>query len=140
MYPYNFNGFENFNPYTMSNFGQNANGYGQQFQQAQGQQQTQMQQSAGLDIVTVQTIQQVEQIQINPCQRRLVMVQNEPVVAMRTADNMGIATTEYYRLEKFNPMDTVQRTYENDYITKEQLEARLSEMFKQLTTMKKENE
>lgn len=140
MYPYDYsNGFGNFNPYTMSNFGQNANNYGQQFQQVQGQQQ-QTQAHAGLDIVTVQTIQQVEQIQINPCQRRLVMVQNEPVVAMRTADNMGIATTEYYRLEKFNPTDTIQRPSENDYITKEQLEARLSEMFEQLTTMKKENE
>ena len=138
MYPYDYsNGFGNFNPYQMPGFGQNVNNYGQQFQQTQGQQ---TQQPAGLDIVTVQTVQQVEQIQINPCQRRLVMVQNEPVVAMRAADNMGIATTEYYQLVKFNPTDTRQRTAENDYITKEQLEARLAEMFEQLTSMKKENE
>lgn len=140
MYPYDFGngGFGNFNPYAMNNFAQNANNYGQQTQQVQGQQQAQA--SSGLDIVTVQTIQQVEQVQVNPSQRRLVMVQNEPVVAMRIADNMGIATTEYYRLEKFNPTDTIQRTAGNDYITKEQLEARLSEMFEQLTSMKKENE
>ena len=133
MYPYDFgNGFGNFNPYAAQNFGQNANGYGQQIQQTQ--------QAGGLDIVTVQTVQQVEQVQINPCQRRLVMVQNEPVVAMRSADSMGLASTEYYQLVKFNPSDTRQRTAENDYITKEQLEARLSEMFEQLTTMKKETE
>ena len=138
MYPYDLNGFGNFNPYPMNNFAQNANGYGQQFQQMQGQQmQTQAQQAGGLDIVTVQTVQQVEQVQINPCQRRLVMVQNEPVVAMRSADSMGLASTEYYQLVKFNPADTRQRTAENDYITKEQLEARLAEMFEQLASMKK---
>ena len=99
MYPYDFgNNFNNFNPYQMGNFVQNANNYNQQFQQPQ-----QSQAPGGLDIVTVQTIQQVEQIQINPGQRRLVMVQNEPVVAMRVADNMGIASTEYYQLVKFDP-------------------------------------
>ena len=135
MYPYDFgNGFGNFNPYQMNNFAQNTNGYGQQFQQPQGQQ---PQSPGGLGIVTVQTVQQVEQIQINPGQRRLVMVQNEPVVAMRTADAMGLASTEYYQLVKFNPSDSRQKTAENDYITKEQLEARLAEMFEQLTSMSK---
>lgn len=142
MYPYDFgnSGFGNFNPYQMNNFGQNMNGYGQQFQQMQQSQAQQMQAPGGMDIVTVQNVQQVEQIQLSPGQRRLVMVQNEPVVAMRSADNMGIATTEYYQLVKFNPSDTRQKTAENDYITKEQLESRLSEMFEQLATMKKENE
>lgn len=102
MYPYDFNNnfgnFNNFNPYAMGNFGQNNNNYGQQMQQPQAQQQV-----GGLDIVTVQNVQQVEQVQVGPAQRRLIMVQNEPVVAMRVTDNMGIATTEYYQLVKFDP-------------------------------------
>lgn len=92
MYPYDFGNsfgnFNNFNPYTMGNFCQNSNAYGQQFQNGQNQQ-TQQSVGCGLDIVTVQTVQQVDQVQVNPAQRRLVMVQNEPVVAMRSADNMG---------------------------------------------------
>lgn len=107
MYPYDFGNsfgnFNNFNPYTMGNFGQNSNAYGPQFQNGQNQQ-TQQSVGCGLDIVTVQTVQQVDQVQVNPAQRRLVMVQNEPVVAMRSADNMGIVTTEYYQLVKFDPM------------------------------------
>ena len=129
MYPYDinsFSNFNNFNPYNMGNFVQNANNYSQQMQQPQ-----QMQQQAnGLDIVTVQNVQQVEQVQINPGQRRLVMVQNEPVVAMRTADNMGLASTEYYQLVKFDPTarTNVQNVDCNKYITEEQLEARLREL------------
>lgn len=126
MYPYDFgNNFNNFNPYNMGNFVQNANSYSQQFQQPQ-----QSQAPGGLDIVTVQTIQQVEQVQINPGQRRLVMVQNEPVVAMRVADNMGLASTEYYQLVKFDPNTraTAQAVDCNKYITEEQLESRLREL------------
>lgn len=128
MYPYDMNGFgnfNNFNPYNMGNFVQNANNYSQQMQQPQ-----QMQQAGGLDIVTVQSVQQVEQVQINPGQRRLVMVQNEPVVAMRVADNMGLASTEYYQLVKFDPTakTNVHAVDSNKYITEEQLEARLREL------------
>ena len=127
MYPYDFNSFgnfNNFNPYAMGNFVQNANNYGQQMQQQQTQQ------AGGLDIVTVQNVGQVEQVQINPGQRRLVMVQNEPVVAMRTADNMGLASTEYYQLVKFDPTarTNVQAVDGNKYITEERLEARLREL------------
>lgn len=126
MYPYDFgNNFNNFNPYQIGDFGNNANSYNQQFQQQPHQSQA----PGGLDIVTVQTIQQVEQIQINPGQRRLVMVQNEPVVAMRTADNMGLASTEYYQLVKFDPNTrATAQAADNKYITEEQLESRLREL------------
>ena len=142
MYPYDFGNsfgnFNNFNPYTMGNFGQNSNAYGQQFQNGQNQQ-TQQSVGCGLDIVTVQTVQQVDQVQVNPTQRRLVMVQNEPVVAMRSADNMGIVTTEYYQLVKFDPMarTNVQPVDNNKDVTEEQLESRLKEFMKNLKTNEK---
>lgn len=142
MYPYDFNNnfgnFNNFNPYGMGNFGQNNNNYGQQFQQPQQAQQP----GVGLEIVTVQSVHQVEQVQINPGQRRLVMVQNEPVVAMRTADNMGLASTEYYQLVKFDPTarTNVQAVDGNKYITEEQLEARLKELMKTIKKGAGENE
>ena len=59
--------------------------------------------SNGPDLGTVQTIAQVDQVSIQPGQRRIVMVQNEPVIAVRFADQMGLVSSEYYRLEKFNP-------------------------------------
>lgn len=57
----------------------------------------------GPELVTVQTVGQVEQVGLQPGQRKIVMVQNEPVIAARSADNMGLVSTEYYHLEKFDP-------------------------------------
>ena len=44
-----------------------------------------------------------------------VMVQNEPVFALRTADNMGLVTTDYYRFEKIDPAASAPAS---DYITR----------------------
>lgn len=131
-----YNNYNNYNPYLQ----QMQMQMNQQMQSMQSMQQRQMQQQTGMDVAYVPDLHSVEQLQLAPGQRKLVLVQNEPVVAMRVADSMGLVSTDYYRLEKFSPTDAIQPKVENDYITKEQLEARLSEMFEQLTAMKKENE
>lgn len=81
--------------------------------------QPQGQQMGGMEVIPVQTIQQVEQVSLQPGQRKMVMVQNEPVVAARAADNMGLVTTEYYRLEKFIP-GTQAAAPTADYITRQE--------------------
>lgn len=122
MYP--FDGYNMFNnPYSMQNM-QNQN-FMNNYPAPQNTQQNQ----SGMEIIPVQTIQQVEQVQIAPGQRKLIMVQNEPVVAVRVADNMGLASTEYYRLMKFDPFANKTDTAEadsNKYVTEEQLEKRLN--------------
>lgn len=76
----------------------------------------------GMEVVPVQTIQQVEQVGLQPGQRKMVMVQNEPVIAARSADNMGLVTTEYYRLEKFTPgISTTPQT--GDFVTRQEFNA-----------------
>lgn len=89
-----------------------------------GMQQPQPPQRSGIEVVPVQTLQQVEQVQVQPGTRKLIMVQNEPVVAMRVADNMGLVTTDYYQLQKFSPSSMPVSSSER-YVTEEQLEARL---------------
>lgn len=54
-------------------------------------------------VIQVATIKQVEQAPVQPGGKALVLVANEPVIAMRSADNMGITSTDYYRLERFDP-------------------------------------
>lgn len=76
----------------------------------------------GMEVVPVPTIQQVEQVGLQPGQRKLIMVQNEPIVASRSADNMGLITTEYYRLEKFVP-GAVAVPQAADYITRQEFNA-----------------
>ena len=101
----------NYNPYYQQ-FGQQNSFYPQnQFLQNQ--------QNTGMEVVPVPSIQQVEQVQVQPGQRKMVLVQNEPVIASRSADNMGLVTTDYYRLEKFVPGASV-APQAGDFVTRQE--------------------
>ena len=110
------------NPYN--NF---YNPYSQPFQAAQAQfnqfpmsqptQQFQAQQS-GPAVLSVATIKQVEQVPVQPGRQVLVMVQNDPVIAMRTADQMGLVQTDYYHIQRFDPE---QAAPSHEYATKTEL-------------------
>lgn len=76
---------------------------------------------AGMEVVPVATLQQVEQIGIQPGQRKMVLVQNEPVIAARSADNMGLVTTEYYRLVKFVP-GSGEAQHMDNYVTRKEFD------------------
>lgn len=81
--------------------------------------QPQQQAASGAPVVLqVATIKQVEQAQVQPGGKALVLVANEPVIAMRTADNMGLTTTDYYRIEKFDPDAQVAAGPAGDYVTR----------------------
>ena len=131
MYEYNAYGFNSFNPYAF-NAQQMPPQMSQQMQQMNNAQQTMTSAQNDMSISYVQTIQQVEQVQVQPNQRRLILVQNEPVVAMRVADGMGLTTTEYYKLTKFNPAATEAQQEERHYVTEEQLENRLKALLDDL--------
>lgn len=74
----------------------------------------------GPDWTMAPSIKQVEQVSVQPGQKAWIMVQNAPVFALRTADNMGLVTTDYYRFEKFNPGDSAEPA--NDYVTRKEFE------------------
>lgn len=69
-------------------------------------------------VLQVATVKQVEQAQVPPGGKALVLVANEPVIAMRTADSMGLTTTDYYHIEKFDPDVQVAHTTSGDYVTR----------------------
>ena len=79
------------------------------------------------------TVRQVEQVAVQPNQKAWVMVQNEPVFALRMADQMGLITTNYYRFERYDPEE---KTVENRYITREELDRRLDEVIGALMAKK----
>lgn len=54
-------------------------------------------------VMQVSAIKQVEQVTVQPGSKVLVLVANDPVIAMRSADGMGLTTTDYYRIERFDP-------------------------------------
>lgn len=108
-----YNGFNGQGSITAP--GYSANGYTGQQGALQGNQ----------ELVPVQTVDQVEQVQVQPGQRRIVMVQNEPVIAARIADNMGLVTTQYYQLTPYDPHTVSSDVSAQNYITEEQFDQRL---------------
>ena len=76
-------------------------------------------QQSGPDWMQVPTVKQVEQIQVQPGGKAWVMVQNEPVFALRVADQMGLVTTSYYRFEKYDPEASAPAP---DYVTRAEFE------------------
>lgn len=93
-----------------------GNNYANQFQPWQQQQRTQ---NSGPWIV-VPTVQQIEQVSVQPNGKAWIMAQNEAIFALRSADQMGLVTTDYYRFEKINPEQMQQS---GQYVTKEEMNA-----------------
>lgn len=58
---------------------------------------------SGFGVLQVTTIKQVEQVNVPAGGKVLVLVQNDPVIAMRVADQMGLVSTSYYHIEQFDP-------------------------------------
>jgi hypothetical protein len=90
----------------------------------------QQQQSNSVEAMYVNSLQQVEQVQIQPGQTKMIIAQNESIIAMRSADNMGLATTDYYKLVPVYPFSQQEQTQKAkpNYVTEEQLEKRLGEL------------
>lgn len=81
-------------------------------QPAQGQQ-------AGPGWVTVPTVKDIANVSVQPGVKAWIMAQNDAVFAVRSADQMGVTTTEYYRFERYDPdvEARVNRTEEDVSVT-----------------------
>lgn len=101
------------NPYGMQPTMQPAGISQTNFMQPQ-----QPQQQGGPDWIMASSIKQVEQVSVQPGQKAWIMVQNAPIFALRTADNMGLVTTDYYKFEKFIPGDV--ESPSTDYVTRDE--------------------
>lgn len=51
----------------------------------------------------VPTIADVDKVVTQPGETKWIMVQNDPVLAVKTANAIGYASSEYYRLTRFDP-------------------------------------
>ena len=92
------------------------NGYGQM-------QQPQVVQNPFL---MVPTIADVDKVVAQAGETRWIMVQNDAVIAVKTASAVGYATTEYYRLSKFDPAVMQTPAPGCNYVTEQQMEERIN--------------
>lgn len=126
------------NPYM---FNPGFNQLNQQMQQLQQFQQPQPQpqpQTPAFSVGQVATVDQVEQIQLQPGERKIVLVQSQPVLAMRTADAMGLVNTRYFQLVDYNPhaqTSPMQGEYAPLSVVQD-MQAQISELTQQIMDMK----
>ena len=116
-------GVNPYNPYgyPMPFNGQSPGQNQPPFQQ-QGMQQASPAQQGGPDWIQVPELKQVEQVQVQPGGKSWVMVQNEPVFALRVADQMGLVTTSYYRFAKIEPTAMTVGATPQDFVTRSEFE------------------
>ena len=100
-----------YNPYAFNPYNQQYLMQQQQMQQIQQMQQPQPESKVpGITVVQVPTIDHVEQIQMLPGERKIVLVQNNPdFMAIRVADNAGFVNTEYRMSQVFDPKSAQQQ-------------------------------
>jgi len=79
-------------------------------------------QQSSLDWIFVQSIDQVESVSVPPSKKAWIMVQNEPVFALRSADAMGLITTDFYKFEK------MEAKAKPEFITSDQLAEALRQL------------
>lgn len=71
-------------------------GYTDQTQGQNGQQ-------AGPGWVFVPRVDDIVNVTVQPGGKAWIMAQDQPVFAVRSADQLGVTQTDYYRFEKYSP-------------------------------------
>lgn len=106
-------------------------------QYGQAQMGAQPQTSAGITVGQVATIEQVEQVQLMPGEKKIIFVQNAPIMAIRIADQMGLVQTEYRKLEAFDPRQAQPAQTEYAPLAEvEQLKTQMQQLYNELNSIK----
>lgn len=74
-------------------------------------------------VMQVSAIKQVEQVTVQPGSKVLVLVANDPVIAMRSADGMGLTTTDYYHIERFDPDAATTVPSASEFVTRAEFQS-----------------
>lgn len=136
-----------YNPYMFNGFAQNVpqSPFGMQGINTSYQPQTSVQpaQNEATYVLPVASVKDFDSVTIQPGRRALIMAQNEPYIAFKAADAMGMIQTSLYRIEPVTAEQIAQPATE--YATKSELN-QLQQVVKQIvdnltpkkTTAKKE--
>lgn len=100
-----------FNPYQNQN--QNYSNQQPNYQQQQMEQQN----KTNMDWIRVNTLDDVANITLQPHTKAWIMLANEPVFVVKSADGMGLTTTDAYRFEK------ITGEAKPEYVTRQEFEA-----------------
>lgn len=92
-------------------------------------------QQAGPGWVFVPRVDDIVNVTVQPGGKAWIMAQDQPVFAVRSADQLGVTQTDYYRFEKYSP--TAAKAAQGEYVTREEF-ARLAEAVAEMSAAKTE--
>lgn len=116
---YPFGGWQS-NPYS----GMPPMGFGQGQYQQQIAQQAAPQSGGQSPFTMVPTIADVDKVSVQPGETKWIMVQSDPIFAVKTANAMGYAPAEYYRFDQIDPA-AMQTPAETQYLTSAQADQKI---------------
>ena len=86
----------------------------------------------------VGTAKEFDNVTIQPGRQALIMAQNDPYIAFKSADNMGMVTTNLYRLE---PVTAEQiNGPATEYVTRQEFQQTIQQLIDSLTPKQVEGE
>ena len=85
----------------------------------------QMQPVSQSPFLMVPTIADVDKVVLQSGETRWIMVQNDAILAVKTANAMGYATAEYYRLTKIDPATMRASLSGPEYVTADQVDEKI---------------
>ena len=89
---------------------------------------------SGPAFLQVGTAKDFDTVTIQPGRQALIMAQNDPYIAFKSADNMGQVTTNFYRLE---PVTTEQINGPSpDYVTRQEFQQTIQQLIDGLSQKK----
>lgn len=87
---------------------------------------------SNMDWIRVNTMEDVERVTVQPNGKAWIMLANEPIFVLKTADGMGLTTTDAYRFEKITGGKKV------EYVTREEFDNFVNSLKKKPATRKDE--
>ena len=99
-------------------------GFGQGQYQQQIAQQAAPQSGGQSPFTMVPTIADVDKVSVQPGETKWIMVQSDPIFAVKTANAMGYAPAEYYRFDQIDPA-AMQTPAETQYLTSAQADQKI---------------
>lgn len=90
---------------------------------------------SNMEWIYVNTADDVANVSVQPNNKAWIMLRNDSVFALKSADNVGVCTTDFYHFEKINGAEKKAET--TNYVTKEEVISLLDERLKDMTSKTK---
>lgn len=116
--------------YTNGYFNPYLNNYQQSYQQNT--------QNSNLNWIDVSNINEINNITVQPNTTAWIKFINDPIIATKTSDSMGICTTKYFKIEEIQ-MDTQQSKNTDEFVTKKDFEKFLNDFNAKFDSLTKQN-